>query len=530
MRTRGDEYKFYSRETGLSIGSAILGASALVVFIGTSSPLFSKKVDTDFYGSLHIPIAIVLMLVNGLSLILKWRQSSAREMLKKSLWSFALATVLTGGFYWVGIRDFNYDLIILTALFALFVNIEVAYKLLKGKFVVSLSKVEGETKRRILGAVKWTFSLGLLAMLIGTKGDYYKFGDVIVNYGVYWLAFTLVVAGAFVMFGSVRFKADTRFIGAYVAHAGIALFILGVVASSHYEEKSEFSLKKGEKAKAFGRYEFSYAGYTMLPPQDYHFMINIRDNDGTVETAQPVLFLSAFDDFKSWNPKPSIVKYASRDVYFTMKGIEVTGGPPKDSLTKGESKTFFGGKYDVTFEEFDFSQEERAKMMSQQPFRVKAKIMAKKKDDPASAAIPLELSVTRSLASDDTKMEDVNIPGTKLHLQLSELKPDLQDRSKSKIFIQSFNEDDPPPPMSEAVLFEAFIKPYINLVWAGVLILVTGFGFAMMRRRREALTAIDKAEKAFEKMKAVRAASDEPRSAVAPSHSAKTPLKKKERV
>jgi hypothetical protein len=169
-------------------------------------------------------------------------------------------------------------------------------------------------------------------------------------------------------------------------------------------------------------------------------------------------------------------------------------------------------------------------MMSQQPFRVKAKIMAKKKDDPASAAIPLELSVTRSLASDDTKMEDVNIPGTKLHLQLSELKPDLQDRSKSKIFIQSFNEDDPPPPMSEAVLFEAFIKPYINLVWAGVLILVTGFGFAMMRRRREALTAIDKAEKAFEKMKAVRAASDEPRSAVAPSHSAKTPLKKKERV
>ncbi|HEY3876857.1 MAG TPA: cytochrome c biogenesis protein CcsA, partial [Candidatus Kapabacteria bacterium] len=91
------DYKILSRETGLAIASALLGASALVVIIGTSAPLFKKKVEIGYYNNLHIPLIIVLLLINGLSLLLKWRQSSWNEVMKKSVSALIFAAVCTVG-------------------------------------------------------------------------------------------------------------------------------------------------------------------------------------------------------------------------------------------------------------------------------------------------------------------------------------------------------------------------------------------------------------------------------------------------
>lgn len=512
MKASGTEYRLLSRETALSIGAAIIGASALVIFVGTSAPLVSKKVDISYYGNLHIPIAIVLMLVNGFSLVLKWKQSGLRDMMKKAAWAFITSLVLTGVLFAFGIQDIGYSLIIAAALFSLLINLEVTYSLLKGKLSFVVSK-DAAITTKLIGALRWMGILGILIMVIAAKGDFYKFGYYIVDYGLYWLAATLLVVFSFVVFGAVRMKADTRFIGAYVAHAGLALFILGVVASSHYEETTEFTITDDQKVKVFDGYELTYAGYKLTPPQSYNFIINVRDKDGSVETVEPVLFFSAFDDFKTANPKPSILKYGSRDLYFTVKGTEPTGGPPKDSLTKGQTIPILGGAVNITFNEFEFTPEERQKMMSNQTFVVKAKLSAQVKG--SDEIIPLETSVSRNLETEVANMEDVVIPGTEYHVKLAELRPNLENRDQSKIFIESFDNDNPPPPIKERVFVQAFIKPYINMVWAGVIILTIGFGFSMLRRRKEALTAITKAEQMFEKLKGHRAASDESATAVA---------------
>ena len=133
MRVAGSDYKILSRETGLSIGSAVLGASALVVFVGTSAPLISKKVDVSFYGNLHVPIAIVLMLVNGLTMLLKWKQSGISEMFKKGAIALTLAIIAGVFLYFAGIDDIGYLLIATAACFGLFVNVEIAAKLLKAR-------------------------------------------------------------------------------------------------------------------------------------------------------------------------------------------------------------------------------------------------------------------------------------------------------------------------------------------------------------------------------------------------------------
>lgn len=525
MKARATEYKLLSRETALSIGAAIIGASALVIFVGTSAPLVSKKVDISYYGNLHIPIAIVLMLVNGLSLVLKWKQSNAREVIKKGAWALITSIVITGVLFALGIQDIGYSLIIAAALFSLLINLELTYSLLKGKLSFVVNK-DADVRTKLIGALRWMGILGILIMVIAAKGDFYKFGYYIEDYGLYWLAATLLVVFSFVVFGAVKLKADTRFIGAYIAHMGLALFIIGVVASSHYEETTEFTIMEKEKVKLFNDYELDYAGYKLTPPQSYNFIINVRDNDGNVESVEPVLFFSAFDNFKTANPKPSILKYGSRDLYFVVKGTEPVGGPPKDSLTKGQTIPIIGGAVDVTFNEFEFTAEEREKMMSNQTFTVVAKLSAQVKG--SVEQIPFETSVTRNLETQEASKDDVLIPGTSYYVGLAELRPNLENRDQSKIIITSFDSTNPPPPVKERVFVQAFVKPYINMVWAGVIILTIGFGFSMLRRRKEALAAITNAEQMFEKVKGHHAASDDSASPVASVQEVPfpTPIKK----
>jgi LPXTG-motif cell wall-anchored protein len=76
----------------------------------------------------------------------------------------------------------------------------------------------------------------------------------------------------------------------------------------------------------------------------------------------------------------------------------------------------------------------------------------------------------------------------------------MQDPAKSKVVLRYFDEKNPPANATQFVTIEIFEKPLINLVWAGIIILVAGFGFSVVRRRKEALVAIERAEKKYEKL------------------------------
>ena len=498
MNARAKDYKILSRETALAIGAALLGASTLVVIIGTSAPLFKKKVDVSFYGDLHIPIVIALLLVNGFSLVLKWKQSGWQEMLKKSLIGLIFSAAGSGVLFALGVDDFKFLLLAFSALFSLYINAEITSRLFRGKFSVALA--ETSAKRRILSALKWSFSIGLIAMLIVSKGDYYKFGYIILDGGLYWLGFFLMVAAAFMFLGAPKFTLDKRFIGAYVAHMGLALFILGVIATTRYEKKEMVKLVTNTPTKLFDRYTISFDSTVLSPPENYHYIINVRNEDGSVDQARPLWFWTDFNNHAQPIVNPGILKYGGRDLYFTVFETGQVGGVPHDSLVRGQTITLFGGAKTVKFMDFDFPPEEMAKMRSQQPFRVKANVEVFDGKDTSGTGMPLVLSVTRNLATGEAKQEDVVIPNTSLHLQLAELRPDLADRSKSKIVFASFDKDHPPPPAKDAITVEAFIKPYINLVWGGILVVVLGFYLSMIRRRREALVAIEKAERAYDRI------------------------------
>lgn len=123
-----------SREFALFSGSVVLGASALVTFLGTSAPILGKSVQIEFYNEMNLPLGILIGLINGFSLLVKWKASEGKELLKKSIFSLSAALITTITMFFAGVKDFKMILFAFASAFAFFVNAEIAFKILKNNF------------------------------------------------------------------------------------------------------------------------------------------------------------------------------------------------------------------------------------------------------------------------------------------------------------------------------------------------------------------------------------------------------------
>ncbi len=131
-KTETDE-SILSRELSLFSAAVALGASALIVLLGTSAPIFGMSVQTSFYNRMHVPLAIIIGLLNGFSLLLKWKETDGKEMIKQSRFSI-IATIVSTILIIAFGKVYNLMMIFLStsALFTIFVNIEIALKVIKG--------------------------------------------------------------------------------------------------------------------------------------------------------------------------------------------------------------------------------------------------------------------------------------------------------------------------------------------------------------------------------------------------------------
>ncbi len=124
-----------NRESILLASMAVFAMSALLTFIGTSSPLFTgllgnpAQVDISFYNIVHLPIGIALALFLGFAPYLRWQKT---ENLGATLLpSLLLSTTAVAAAFWLGMRTPLYLLFTGTAAFALWSNLLVSIKLLR---------------------------------------------------------------------------------------------------------------------------------------------------------------------------------------------------------------------------------------------------------------------------------------------------------------------------------------------------------------------------------------------------------------
>ena len=135
---------------------------------------------------MNLPIAIIIGLLNGLSLLLKWKQTQGQELIRKSIPSVAVSILFTAFLViFGGMHQIMLILLAFSASFTVAVNVEIAIKIIRG---------------------------------------------------------------------------NMKMLGAYVAHIGIALFILGVIGSAAYSQETDIDLIKNQPREAFG-YKLTFTGY-----------------------------------------------------------------------------------------------------------------------------------------------------------------------------------------------------------------------------------------------------------------------------
>ena len=409
------QHDYYSREFALFLGSSALVCAAIFIIVGTSSPIITdilhgKKsaVDVSYYVTTTLPIGIVIGLLSGVGQLLWWTRSKKSEILKSLLVPFVLALITAGALAAGGITDPLVLLFVLGAAFALFANIQVGLRIVKG---------------------------------------------------------------------------NPKYAGGSIAHVGLAIMFFGFVASSKYDAKETISLTQGKTVEALG-YKLTYTGYKPVDKEKFAFQVNV-EKDGREYVVAPIMYYSSYNDGLMRNP--DIVNLITKDFYLAPLSLEQKSDPSKTGVEKtvfkrGETREI--GDMQITFIDFDFPVMQKAAMLEGKEVKIGAKLEVKRYGEKPQVVIPAKI-MNQGEATDRPAMF-----GDHYEFTIIGMRPDRESRENSTVEIGVRNlllaSEQQSASGGDILVVEASIKPYINLVWSGIIILLVGFLITIVRRAQEA--------------------------------------------
>ncbi len=440
------EYKSFellSRETALGIGSALLLGVTLVVLLGTSLPIIppavigflnsilggvnkvtgghfvlGKTVDASFYDAMNLPLAMVIALLNGGAMLLKWKMTRGIDIWRKTRLSLGIALLLTLLIVLMGVHSPSMILFGFSAAFALVVNIETGIRILRG---------------------------------------------------------------------------NPRFTGAYIAHVGIAFLFLGVIGSGFYHKQQALELELNKPANAFG-YTFTYVGYEPFDEgKKFHFKVRMEKDGKEEAVLQPIMFISNYGGQDQVMRNPDIAEYLHKDVYIEPQALvtpdQAAAGADME-FAKGQTQK--AGNYEITFVDFDLSGLDRGAMMSSGKFRIGGVFQVKKYGMRDMEEIRAFVNIDKGEESSDP----VPVKDGGIEIALMKAKVNQEDMSKSLAEVRVIDAASKAAAANkqDTLVAQVSLKPFIGLVWAGVITMALGFAVAIGRRTREAKRLVPVAE------------------------------------
>jgi cytochrome c-type biogenesis protein CcmF len=144
------------------------------------------------------------------------------------------------------------------------------------------------------------------------------------------------------------FRAGWKHGVAFLGHMGVAVLLIGIVASSKYGNAAQVQLPQGQERTALG-YRMKFEGVKRQTDGKDRVMIAVNAPEGRFEAA-PALYWSEFN--RGFMKKPHIERFLTHDVYISP--LEMVGEDPVEDalwLEKGETRQVGETKY--TFVDFD---------------------------------------------------------------------------------------------------------------------------------------------------------------------------------
>ncbi|WP_316821428.1 heme lyase CcmF/NrfE family subunit [Pedobacter gandavensis] len=438
--TNKDE-ETYSREFWMFIGALVITVACIQVIFSTSVPVFNAAFGTKFappidaikyYNQWQAPFAILVTVISGFSQFMKYKRTDIRKFYSSLIASIVFAIVITAGFVYLTdiYTNLMYILLTFSCVFAILANARVLGQGLGGK-------------RKLVGAA--VAHMGFALLLIGALVAAATNKPISINATNFIPVKDFEKAekpGENIVLYKNEPKKMGRYTVTYTRDTTVAPNTIYTLNFKVYDEKTgklkeDFELnphvqangKMGLIASPDTKHYLTYDVYTHIT--------SAPDKKETHEDHSPE------ENYKA--PRIAIVK--AGDTLHTSSGVITIKGlnnkPEAKSLVLAENDLAVGLPLQV---------EVNGKVYKTEPiFLVKG-------------------NNTFDFAR--------NIDDLGLRFRFTKILPD-----QGKVELQVFEK---PQQVKDWVVFKSIEFPYINLYWAGTIVMVIGFLLSIFRRQKEA--------------------------------------------
>lgn len=441
-----DEESLYSREFWMFVGSLVFLLSSLVITYFTSIPVFNKlfslekaPIKVADYNLWMVPFAIVALLLVAVTQFFKYKKTDPKRFIKHITWSgiFAVIFGLSAVIPLYFLKDYSlakpidkwnlisYSILFISALFAVFCNLDYWMRTLNGK---------------------------------------------------------------------------TRHAGASIAHIGFALILLGALISTskkqtisqntsqknvaslgeNFSAKKSLVLTKGDTLP-MGNYLVTYIGKERKGIDVFFNMEYFtRDKDGKLVKAFELSPMVQDNPRMGTVANPDTKHFLSNDIYthITYGILSDTREVKKDAYK--EPTNFVGHMHDTIFADnaiilidsitTNLTEEQYSKNDSL--LVVTAVLKATDINGTVYRATPKYILKNNTVLPDQFELEELGLKFIfwKINPQEGSIEIQMSEKVNNT---------------KEFVVLEAYMFPFINVLWLGCLVMIIGTVVAIMERRRK---------------------------------------------
>ena len=260
--------------------------------------------------------------------------------------------------------------------------------------------------------------------------------------------------------------------GGLLAHLGIGLMIIGIITSSVYDKAVKTTLPLGEKKTIFG-YELEYAG--RIPAADGKDKVYVKING---KDSYAKFYWSEYS--RAYMVSPSVRNQILQDLYVSPIQIIPAGGNnnTQDShkhITLEKNKDINWKGYILTLQGYDMNAQ--AMMGGANDMGIAALIHVINKEKNIDDVIKPLIQI----AGNQKKVFQVELPGSPVKIYINGI--NVENKSLDLAIIDPDGNQEKQNGQKELLAAEISVKPLINILWLGTVIMVIGFFFSLYHRR-----------------------------------------------
>ena len=280
--------------------------------------------------------------------------------------------------------------------------------------------------------------------------------------------FAVLISGQLII---AMIKKKNYKLGGLLAHLGIGLMIIGIITSSVYDKSEKTTLSLGETKNVFG-YDLEYGGRTPSADGKDKVLVKINGSDSYAK-----FYWSEYS--RAYMVAPSVQNRLLEDLYISPIQIIPAGGNGHkennhEHITLQKNEDIKWGDYILILQGYDMNSQDM--MGGSADMGIAAVIHVKNNNKKIDEIIKPIIK----MSGNQRNVSQVDLPGSKVKLYINGI--NVENKSLDLALINPESKAKKKSDQKEMLAAEISIKPLINILWLGTILMIIGFFFSLYHR------------------------------------------------